>query len=548
MLTAVAELMLVANLLYTSPVEDKILLAGNFGEPRLNHFHCGIDIKTGGVEGKRIFAIADGYVSRITVGLDGFGNALYVTHPDGNTSVYCHLKSFTPRIMALLRHWQYSRESYIADVRLKPYECPVARGQFIAISGNTGASQAPHLHLELYDTRSGHLLDPLNVLGQHVNDRLAPIAHAFMAYPVNGEGVFDGGTGKRSYGFSGHQMARHFTAWGKVGFGIWANDYMEDTYNKCGIKEIYLFVDGKEVFCSNINELSPVLNRRINYWGDYEHYIRYGVWYMKSFRCQGNTLPFIKTDENNGIIDFNIEKDYHIEYVLKDYFGNTSKYDFTVSGRKILLPQNRAVKNAATTYGSNLLTYSQPGVWLVIHRGILDGQLNISPRRISSTNPFSPLFSFYENSYPLASWAELSLAVRCKVDDPDKLYIFSTDGRNHGGVYHNGWVTSNIRELGISYGLAYDGKPPVVKSFLHEKWESKNIIKFDITDFESGIKSVKGYIDGQFVLFERRDKTNIYECKLMETPIKKNGKLRDLSLVATDNRNNIITFNDRIIY
>ena len=120
MLSAIAGLLLAIRVTYASPVDYDVTLAGNFGEPRLNHFHCGIDVKTDGVEGKRLMAVADGYVSRITVGLSGFGNALYITHPDGNTSVYCHLKSFTPAITRLLRKWQYAHKSYVADVRLGP--------------------------------------------------------------------------------------------------------------------------------------------------------------------------------------------------------------------------------------------------------------------------------------------------------------------------------------------------------------------------------------------------------------------------------------------
>ena len=323
-MNAIAGLLLAIRLAYSSPVDYDIALAGNFGEPRPNHFHCGIDIKTGGVEGKRLLAISDGYVSRVTVGLSGFGNALYITHPDGNTSVYCHLKSFSPSITRLLRRWQYAHESYVADVRLGPLDCPVARGQFIAISGNTGASQAPHLHLELHETQSGHLKDPLDVLGSCINDGQAPMAHAFMAYPVPGKGVFEGGSGKRSYAFTGHKLNRKFRAWGKVGFGIWANDYMEVTYNKYGVRETVLRVDGNEVFRSCVDGIPPTVNRRINYWGDYQHYFRYGTWYLKSFRTPGNTLPFITADGNGGIVDFNEERNYHIEYSLADYFGNTS--------------------------------------------------------------------------------------------------------------------------------------------------------------------------------------------------------------------------------
>ena len=74
------------------PFDFPILLSGNFGELRNNHFHSGIDFKTQGVEGKPIHAVQDGYVSRISVSPWGYGNGLYLTHPDGTTTVYGHLQ------------------------------------------------------------------------------------------------------------------------------------------------------------------------------------------------------------------------------------------------------------------------------------------------------------------------------------------------------------------------------------------------------------------------------------------------------------------------
>ena len=136
-----------AKVIFGSPVNYPIALAGNFGEPRPNHFHGGVDVKTDGVEGKPIFSIGDGYVSHVSVGYDGFGNAVYVHHPEGYTSVYCHLKTFMPTIKAMVRKWQYTNKQSTGDIWFKPTDLPVAKGQLIAISGNSGASEAPHLHL-----------------------------------------------------------------------------------------------------------------------------------------------------------------------------------------------------------------------------------------------------------------------------------------------------------------------------------------------------------------------------------------------------------------
>ena len=121
---------------YSSPVDYDIVLAGNFGEPRPWHFHGGIDVKTDNQEGKNIFSIADGYVSRLTVNMYGFGNAIYVSHPDGNTSVYCHLKRFADRYEQMLQ-----RTSKCSSVRARirsrlffPKRCFLLRQAILLLS------------------------------------------------------------------------------------------------------------------------------------------------------------------------------------------------------------------------------------------------------------------------------------------------------------------------------------------------------------------------------------------------------------------------------
>ena len=332
-------LLLASVLSFGSPVNYPVSLSGNFGEPRPNHFHGGIDVRTGQVEGKPIFSVADGYVSRITVGLGGFGNAVYVRHPGGITTVYCHLKKFVPQLAAIVRKWQYQNQTCFADVRLRPTDYPVAQGQFIAVSGNTGASKAPHLHLEFHATKTWDFIDPLDYLKGFVTDTTKPIAHSFMAYPVEGEGVFCGSQRNQSYGFSSTNLTREFTAWGKVGFGIWANDYMDGSYGILGIRKTTLTVGGKTVFESVVDSIPSHCNRMVNTWGDYEHYCHSRVWYMKSFADPGNTLPFINVGTaDRGIVTFDEERDYHLAYTVSDIFGNSRQYTFTVKGKRQDIP------------------------------------------------------------------------------------------------------------------------------------------------------------------------------------------------------------------
>ena len=133
---------MLAAIAYVSPVHYPIELAGNFGEPRPNHFHAGIDVKTDRMTGKPLYAMADGFISKVSVGTHGFGKAVYVRHPDGNTSVYVHLDDFAPQIEAAVKRYQYAHKVYATDIIFPATMMPVHKGQFIGFSGNTGSSQA----------------------------------------------------------------------------------------------------------------------------------------------------------------------------------------------------------------------------------------------------------------------------------------------------------------------------------------------------------------------------------------------------------------------
>ena len=550
MTNIILSIMLAANVLFGSPVNYPISLAGNFGEPRPNHFHGGVDVKTDGVEGKAIFSIGDGYVSHVSVGYDGFGNAVYVHHPEGYTSVYCHLKTFTPAIKAMVRKWQYVNKQSTGDIWFKPTDLPVAKGQLIAISGNSGASEAPHLHLELHETRSGDMLDPLDFIGHHVKDALPPMAHGFMAYPVNGEGVFNNNPGKSSHSFSSHNLPNKFTAWGKVGFGIWANDYMEITYNRYGVKKTELLVDGKSVFKSNVNRIPYEKTVQVNAWGDHEHFLRYNVWYMHSFLYPGMGLQMLSADKSKGIVNFNQERDYHLEYVLTDFKGNTSRYTFTVTGQKRTFAPQRQASTLRSVYWNRPYALQTDGVQLLIRPNSVANAITLTPTISYKDDALSNACTFTNNAERLFRPARISLKLTKRVKDTSKLYI---SGRGYvtrylGGTYEKGWVTANMRDLHLQYSIDYDDEPPIVSPVGQGNWNATKTIKLGLTDAKSGVDTYQGYIDGQFVLFEDVPLSPWVACKLAETPIKRTGKQRRLTFFATDNQGNKRRFETNILY
>lgn len=504
----------------------EISLAGNFGEPRPNHFHGGLDFRTEGVEGKPIMTIGDGYVSRLTVGKSGFGNAVYVTHPEGYTSVYCHLKRFSPRLERLLKQWQYANESYEADVRLRPTDCPVAQGQLIAFSGNTGHSFGPHLHLEIHDTRTWDMLDPLEFLGKYVNDTVPPQIHDIRMYPQP-----DGG----------------------VGFAVYADDYMQNSSNHYGIRLTQLLVEGREVFRADVSGIPGSCNRMVNSWGDYDYFHDHSRWYLKTFIEPGNTLPILHADEHRGIVYFPEDRDYHLEFILTDYFGNQTKKQLVVHGGEAS-PQQGRMEGSPKIKWNTTNVISRPGMQLVVPYGYVgvDTPLDIV---VEPTDSLSFVYRFSEHSTPLFYDAELSLAPRQEVRDPSKLYVVSHFGKDIalGGTYNDGWVTTRVRDLGGSFELLYDDVPPVIES---KTTDGDPLLRFNISDEGSGVQSYKGYLDGQFVLFKAQTQgltvnargTTLIACRLTNTPVRPTGRDRRLRLVVTDNRNNEQVFETTIKY
>jgi len=539
------------------PVSYDISLAGNFGEPRPHHFHCGIDVKTDGVEGKPIYAIGDGYVSRVTKGKYGFGNAVYITHPEGYVSIYCHLRSFTPRIKAALRRWQYAHKTSEADATFSPLECPVSQGMLIALSGNTGNSYGPHLHLEIHDLKTGNMLDPLEFLGSQITDTVPPVIHSLKAYPQESEGVFNGSATEQIFSLS---PANSLTAWGKVGFGVWASDYMQGSNNHLGIRETILFVDGDEVFHAVVNDLPAASNRLVNSWGDYSYWYRHKIWYLKSFIEPGNRLSVLRADENRGIVNFSEERDYQLEYVLRDYYGNERRGHFTVRGEKPVTPIVSAWSKGEEGrnqyqrrfHWNQTNTYSLPGMQLVVPYGLLAADVYIHPFIQQRPDAISDSYSFYPTSCPLMTDGEISIYARQEnigldsilYQEPDvsKFYV-SANGRFCGGTYKEGWVTGTIRELGATYRLEYDTDPPKVKPVtLGER------IVLSVSDEKSGLESFSASIDGRFVVFDAKEKTSLYICDLTETPVRKTGKPHRLIFAATDRRANTYTYETDIVY
>lgn len=536
--------LLLAAIAYVSPVHYPIELAGNFGEPRPNHFHAGIDVKTDRMTGKPLYAMADGFISKVSVGTHGFGKAVYVRHPDGNTAVYVHLDDFAPQIEAAVKRYQYAHKVYATDITFPATMMPVHKGQFIGFSGNTGSSQGPHLHLELHRTQTGDLLDPLAYLKAYVRDTIAPAVYAFKAYPVPGEGTFQHGSSPRVFTFD----KGHFSAWGKVGFGVRTMDHMNGVYNSFGSRLIRLYCDGRLVFSADINGLPQSMHRMMNSWGDYDHFMQSRVWFLKSFVEPGNRLPFLKTGQGKGYILFNERREYRLRYVVSDVFGNQTVREFTVLGTPEALGAKPVIAGPEALLTSRDNHWQTDGIRLDVPGRLMAVDRQMKPQLLASARGLSQAVRFVPGNVPLLGWADLAFRIPDATIDPRKLYVAmtgtGTPPRYCRSEAKNGWVYGKVRELGMTYYLASDQQAPAIKATSR----AYDHVTLSITDSGSGTAGWEATIDGQFVLFEQQKNPTVLVCDLRRTPVGRLQKEQQLRVTAWDFCGNRQTFETSINY
>ena len=541
--------LLLTALSFGSPVHIPVQLAGNFGEPRPNHFHGGIDVKTERGVNFGIYSIADGYISRAIVGEYGFGYALVIAHPNGYSSFYVHLNRFAPQVQAAVERWQYAHRKFNSDIHFRPGEIPVRKGQFIALSGNTGASQGPHLHLEMHQTATGNLMDPLNWLSHIVPDTEAPTAYSFKSYPQRGQGVFQNTQESRICSFG----QTRYQAWGKVGFGAWAYDHMDGVYNNYGVRYTELYCDGKLVCKSDVNNIPQKCNRMINVWGDYEYFASHRTWYLKSFLEPGNRLPFIKTNHARGIIDFNQQREYHLQYVFRDYYGNKTVKDIYVVGTPQAIQPAQSIGNGSTALLTNRNNRVPFGAALLhVDGSLLARNCLLQPQQSNIAGAFSAGYRFAPSLLPLLGYTDLNIKIAAPPSNPSKLYMAAvaagsgagTPPMYCGGTYKGGWLKGNIRDLGLVYYAACDNTMPTIQ----QTSASPTFLAFRLSDTGSGIKDYEAYIDGKFVLFEQGKDRSIIFCDLRKTPIRPTKAQRTLQITATDRRQNVATYTTKLIY
>lgn len=324
-------------------------LAGTMGELRPSHFHGGLDIKTGGVTGYQVHAAATGYISRIKVSTSGYGNALYMAHPNGTTTVYAHLDNFEKELARYVREIQYKQKTFEIELFPEKDQFSYRRGDVIALSGNSGSSGGPHLHFEIRDARQD-VLNPLAFGFDEIKDEIAPQIFGLAVKSLKTGSRVNHQFGrfefKPSQQGNDYSLSQPIEVWGKVGLEILAFDKFNGASNVNGFPCIEVLVNGEEVYSHNLEKFSFAQTRQIEVHMDYATRKRSGDKYIRLYRADGNELAFYKLNRQNGAIIANqADSLYDVEVRLADMHGNLSKLNFQLKAAE---PQ----KEFSTSYNS----------------------------------------------------------------------------------------------------------------------------------------------------------------------------------------------------
>lgn len=534
---------------YQSPLDIPILLSGNFGELRANHFHSGIDIKTQGRTGLPVYAAASGDISRIYVSPFGFGLALYLDHPNGTTTIYGHLLSFRDDIQEYVQHIQYERESFDVDLSVPKGTFRVEKGEQIALSGNSGVSGGPHLHFEIRDTKSQHPLNPLLFKFQ-VEDNIKPKILSVKIYPLSDDAHVYGKSGEQLIETVYYDGAYHLKGnpvvpvYGDIGFALQAIDYLNGSWSKCGIYEIKLTVDNKPVYSFLMNELSFDETRYLNSHIDYGHYRNHSQRLHRCWVEPGNKLNNYPVMENRGIVNLSDGELHHIAYEISDVYGNKSTLAFRVQSKKAQVPKRekpgRLIRFSEETDFDTVdfNAYFMPGTFY----SDFNLEFNTKP---SNNLYYSPIFQLHHDRMPVHQ----SFLLKIRADGvPDSLQdkalvaaIHDPSGRkwSMGGNYSDGWVMARVRQMG-SFAISVDTVAPVIRPLSiqgQSRLTEQNRIRFIIDDDFSGISEYRGEIDGQWVLFEYDAKNKLITYRFDKKRFQFN-KNHELKLKVTDKKEN----------
>lgn len=540
------------------PVSIPITLSGNFGEPRSNHFHSGIDIRTNGVTGIPVKSIGNGFISRIKVEAGGYGKALYVVHPDGYISVYAHLQSFTDPVARYVKAEQYRRESFAVDLFPESQAFPVREGQVIAWSGNSGSSEGPHLHFEMRETQTENPVNPL--IHSHIlNDNTRPVAVKIFSFPLKSHKEWIKPVVMALQGSNGifrpvnpGPLALDNT----TGLGLLVYDLIDGSGNRCGVYRLQAFLDKQLFFEAVLDEFSFAETRYVNSFIDTKWSAKERSPVIRLFLEPNNQASVYRFAKNRGIIELNDDKPHNLEILVDDASGNRSTVVCQVKldpGRFVKDPDFIPVYSAWFNYAETN-RYVDEGIQVTLPQGTLYDNLYFQYQAARAVpGSYSRMHRIHRPDVPVHQYYRLAIEPTTLPEDiKPKAIIAQYEGSGEftaiGGTWEGDWLVTRTRNFG-TFCICVDTLPPVIKPLNYQSGTNISGVKtlrFNVKDDFSGIQKFRGEIDGQWILLEHDPKNDLLEYQIDPERITSKGQHR-LAISVWDQLNNKAEFTSTFI-
>lgn len=517
---------------FIKPLDIPIILSGTYGELRSNHFHAGIDIKTNGVEGLRVKAAARGEVVRIAVSPHGYGNALYIRHPNGYTTVYAHLQRFTEHIADWVEKQQYQQKSFQVNLFPPAGTFPVEQGDVIALSGNSGGSGGPHLHFEIRDSRTEEPINPL-LFGIEVPDHRHPEIRGVYAYPLTAESHLNQRNGRTSLSTKTLSNGSYAIRWpqraeGQIGFAIDVIDRLDGAWNSNGPYRIVQYVNDRPVSEFVMERFAFSETRFLNAHIDFNLYECCGNRVNRMWVLPGNNLRAYRQMENSGIITVDSDSSYQLRWEIYDVAGNKTTLTGTVNG------ESRTATPPAPPSGT-LLSFDQPNFGSVgamrwqMEAGTLYEDITVETEVESPvTNGYGNVYRLGDPGIPVHTHYTLKLPLdEVPAEHFHQAVVVSLDDNNRPDSW-DGTITSGKLERIISarvrtlgrFTVMIDSVPPVlsVRSGIRNGAVLRpgSEIRVKMTDDLSGVDKYECLVDGSWYLMSFDAKNNALAVELKD--------------------------------
>ncbi len=504
---------------FRNPLGIPMELSGNFGQLRSDHFHMGLDIRTNQKENYPVYAAAEGYISRIKVERLGYGRAIYIAHPNGYTTLYAHLNDFYDTLNNYIKDKQYKEEKWEQDFELKPNQFPITKGQFIAYSGNTGGSRGAHLHFEIRD-RNGNIQNPL-LFGLPLADKAAPIIHHLFVYDRNYSTYHnppvqvDITGGKGLYTTKDSLLEVNSD---KISFGISAEDLIGKSSFKMGLYQAEVWIDSVAVFAFRMNNFSYPNSRYINACIDYEERFNGDTYIQHLSKLPGNHLSIFSKSLGDGVIELKDTLPHHAAVILKDAAGNISSLSFLYR-RKDTVPAARSTNADITKLQpNNNFDLEKEGIKVSFNEmAFYDtvpfkvNVLNAPQQTVSSVYNLCctdiPVHTYYDVSIKLLQQVPDSLRSKVLMQLSSDKYADAAKGDWNGN-----WMQASFERLG-TFQLVMDTIAPSIEFVNIPKsndYSNENHLTIEVKDNLSAIKKFRAVLDGQWLMFSRKDNYYIY--------------------------------------